>query len=186
MSSGDLEALLRVTAPGYQPESAPDTAFGTAETPVGVLVVAVTNRGVVACSYEDENVVFERLVREVGSFIGPDPRRIDPVRRELDAYFAGRLRTFSSPIDLRLASSFSRAVLQSLAAIPYGATQTFADVAARLGRPQAVRAVTNAVTANPVCLLVPCHRAVESPDNPGAYAGGPEAKQRLLALESAR
>ena len=71
MSSGDIDALLRVTSPNYIGTSHPDIAFGTLDGPVGRLTLAVTNRGVVACSYEDENIVFERVSREVGTFIGP-------------------------------------------------------------------------------------------------------------------
>lgn len=185
MSSGDLDALLRVTAPNYMGENPPEVAFGTADTPVGRLVLAVTERGVVACSYENEHVVFERVSRTVASSIGPDPRRLDPLRRELDAYFAGRLRAFTVAVDWRLASPFARTVLQKTAAVPYGSTTTHAELAARIGRPQAVRAVGNALASNPVCVIVPCHRAVESAASLGGYPGGPAAKEFLLRLEAA-
>lgn len=185
MSTGDLEALLRVTAPGYVGESPPDVAFGTADTPVGRLVLAVTGRGVVACSYEDEHAVFARLHRAIGTFIGPDPRKLDPVRRELDAYFAGRLRAFSTPVDLQLINSFTRTVVQMMLAIPHGNTTTYREIAERIGRPQALRAVANALVGNPVCVFVPCHRAVDSPGIIGGYAGGPAAKEHLLRLEGA-
>jgi methylated-DNA-[protein]-cysteine S-methyltransferase len=183
MSTGDLEALLRVTAPGYVGESPPEIAFGTADTPVGRIVLAVTGRGVVACSYDDEHAVFARIYRTIGSFIGPDPRRLDPVRRELDAYFAGRVRTFSTPVDLQLVTSFARTVVQMMSAVPYGEITTYQEIAERIGRPRALRAVANALVANPVCVFVPCHRAVDSPGVIGGYAGGPAAKEHLLRLE---
>ncbi|MDF5752993.1 methylated-DNA--[protein]-cysteine S-methyltransferase [Spongiactinospora sp. TRM90649] len=183
--SGDLDALLRVTSPGYRGHGPPDVAFGTTASPVGTLVLAVTARGVVACSYEDEHAVFERVSRAVGTFIGPDPRRLDPVRRELDAYFAGRLRTFTTSVDMQLATAFARTVLSMVSAVPYGTTTTYQAVAERIGRPRALRAVGNALTANPVCVIVPCHRAVED-DGPGPYAGGTAAKQNLLRLEGAQ
>ncbi|GAA0397485.1 methylated-DNA--[protein]-cysteine S-methyltransferase [Microbispora corallina] len=185
MSTGDLEALLRVTAPGYVGESPPDVAFGTTDTPVGRLVLAVTARGVAACSYDDEHAVFARVYRSIGSFIGPDPRRLDPVRRELDAYFEGRLRAFSLPVDLQLATAFARTVVQMTLSVPYGSVTTHGELAGRIGRPQALHAVANALTANPVCVIVPCHRAVESPGVLGGYAGGPAAKEHLLRLEGA-
>ncbi|MFC4530990.1 methylated-DNA--[protein]-cysteine S-methyltransferase [Sphaerisporangium dianthi] len=185
MTTGDLEALVRVTAPGYVGETPPDVAFGTTESPVGLLALAVTARGLVACSYENEHVVFARVSREIGSFIGPDPRRLDPVRRELDAYFSGRLRAFTVPVDLRLATPFARTVLQMTMAVPYGSVTTHQQIAGRIGRPQALRAIGNALTANPVCVIVPCHRAVEAAGRPGGYAGGPAAKAHLLHLESA-
>ncbi|WP_235966462.1 methylated-DNA--[protein]-cysteine S-methyltransferase [Herbidospora solisilvae] len=184
-ASGDLEALLRVTSPTYVGESAPDIAFGTHETPAGLLVLAVTARGVIAATFDDEHAVYERIYREVGSFIGHDPKRLDPLKREIDAYFERRLRTFTLPFDLRLATPFARSVLQMITSVPYGTTTTYAEVAARIGRPQALRAVANAVTENPVCLLVPCHRVVEGPGSPGAYAGGKAAKELLLTMEIA-
>ncbi|WP_248964465.1 methylated-DNA--[protein]-cysteine S-methyltransferase [Sphaerisporangium perillae] len=186
MTTGDLEALVRVTAPGYVGETPPDVAFGMTDSPVGRMVLAVTARGVVACSYENEHVVFARVSREIGSFIGPDPRRLDPIRRELDAYFSGRLRTFTLPVDLRLATPFARTVLQMTMAVPYGSVTTYQEIAARIGRPQALRAIGNALTANPVCVIVPCHRAVEASGRPGGYAGGAAAKAHLLHLESAQ
>ncbi|GGM70496.1 methylated-DNA--protein-cysteine methyltransferase [Thermopolyspora flexuosa] len=172
-----------MTAPGYVGAEPPEIAFGTTDTPVGRLVLAVTSRGVAACSFEDEHAIFERVGREIGGFIGPDPRRLDPLRREIDAYFAGRLRTFTASVDLRLATPFARTVLQMMLAVPYGTVTTHAELAARIGRPQALHAVSNALVANPVCLIVPCHRAIEGDGGPGAYAGGPEAKRHLLALE---
>jgi methylated-DNA-[protein]-cysteine S-methyltransferase len=185
MSTGDLDALLRVTAPGYVGEAPPAIAFGTTDTPVGRLVLAVTARGVAACSFDDEHTVFARVSRQIDRFIGPDPRRIDPLRRELDAYFAGRLRAFTASVDLRLATPFARTVLQMMLSVPYGSTTTHRDLADRIGRPQALRAVGNALVANPVCLVVPCHRAVEAAGTPGGYAGGAAAKARLLTLEGA-
>ncbi|GII77671.1 methylated-DNA--protein-cysteine methyltransferase [Sphaerisporangium rufum] len=185
MTAGDLEALVRVTARGYVGETPPEIAFGTTETPAGPLALAVTARGIAACSLQNEHVVFARVTREIGSFIGPDPRRLDPVRRELDAYFAGRLRAFTVPVDLRLATPFARTVLQMTMSVPYGSVTTHQDIAQRIGRPQALRAVGNALVENPVCVIVPCHRAVESPGRPGGYAGPPAAKELLLRLEGA-
>lgn len=185
MTTGDLEALVRVTAPGYVGETPPDVAFGMTDTPVGRLALAVTARGLVACSYDDEHAVFARVSREIGSFIGPDPRRLDPIRRELDAYFAGRLRAFTAPVDLRLATPFARTILQMTMAVPYGSVTTYQQIAERIGRPQALRAIGNALAADPVCVIVPCHRAIEAAGTLGGYAGGLPAKRHLLHLEGA-
>ncbi|MCG5219682.1 methylated-DNA--[protein]-cysteine S-methyltransferase [Streptosporangium sp. KLBMP 9127] len=184
--SGDLDALLRVTSPGYRGDGPPDIAFGTTETPIGLLVIAATARGVVSCSFDDEHTVFERISRTVGTFIGPDPRRLDPVRREMDAYFAGRLRTFNASADLQLATPFARTVLQMMRAVPYGTATTYHEIAQRIGRPQALRAVTNALTGNPVCVILPCHRVLEQGGGLGGYAGGAAAKAHLLRLEKPR
>lgn len=185
MSTGELDALLRVTNPGYRGEGPPDIAFGTYDGAVGRLVLAVTAKGVVTCSYEEENTVFDRVTQHVSPSIGPDARRLDPVRRELDAYFSGRLRTFTSSVDLQLATPFSRTVLQMVMAVPYGGTTTYADLAERIGRPQALRAVSNAISSNPVCVIVPCHRVTQADGSLGTYAGGDAAKERLLRVEKA-
>ncbi|GIH75220.1 methylated-DNA--[protein]-cysteine S-methyltransferase [Planobispora longispora] len=186
MSSGDLDALLRVTSPTYVGDRHPDIAFGTHDGPVGRMILAVTGRGVVSCSYEDEHVVFERVSRNVSTFIGADPSRIDPVRRELDAYFSGRLRAFTVPVDLRLATPFARTVLQMMMAVPYGTVTAYHLIAERIGRPRALRAVGNALGGNPVCVIVPCHRVVESETALGGYAGGTAAKERLFRIEGIR
>ncbi|WP_327088406.1 methylated-DNA--[protein]-cysteine S-methyltransferase [Nonomuraea sp. NBC_01738] len=183
MSSNDLDALLRVTSATYRGEDPPDVAFGTYDGAVGRLVLAATARGVVACSFDEENTVFERLSREVASFIGPDTNRLDPVRRELDAFFSGRLRTFTTPVDLALATPFARTVLQKMMAVPYGTTTTYGEIAERIGRPRALRAVGNALAQNPVCVIVPCHRIVQADGGLGDYAGGAVAKRHLLTVE---
>lgn len=181
--SGDLDALLRVTSATYRGNGPPDVAFGTYDGAVGRLVLAVTARGLVSCSFEDEHVVFERVARQVGTYIGPDARRLDPVRRELDAYFSGRLRAFSTPVDLTLATPFARTVLQKTMAVPYGTTTTMGRIGELIGRPRALRAVGNALNANPVCVVVPCHRVVRDDGEPGDYAGGAAAKRHLLTVE---
>lgn len=183
MSSSDLDALLRVTSSTYRGETPPDIAFGTYDGAVGRLVLAVTGKGIAACSFEPENDVFELLMRHAGTFIGQDARRLDPVRRELDAYFSGRLRTFATPVDLTLATAFARTVLQKTMAVPYGTTTTLEAIGVSIGRPRALRAIGNALASNPVCVIVPCHRVVREDGELGDYAGGPAAKQHLLTVE---
>ncbi|MDP4500346.1 methylated-DNA--[protein]-cysteine S-methyltransferase [Nonomuraea sp. NBC_00507] len=183
MTSGDLDALLRVTSTTYRGETPPDIAFGTYDGALGRMVLAVTGKGIAACSFEPENAVFELVTKHVGRFIGPDPRRLDPVRRELDAYFSGRLRAFATPVDLALATSFARTVLQKTMAVPYGTTTTLEEIGASIGRPRALRAIGNALASNPVCVIVPCHRVVREDGALGDYAGGPAAKQHLLNVE---
>lgn len=181
--SGDLEALLRVTSDTYRDDRPLDVAFGTYDGAVGRLVLAVTSRGIASCSFEDENIVYERVAKHVGSLIGTDARRLDPVRRELDAYFSGRLRAFATPVDLALATSFARTVLQKTMAVPYGTTTTMERIGELIGRPRALRAVGNALSSNPVCVVVPCHRVVREDGELGDYAGGAAAKRHLLNVE---
>lgn len=162
-----------------------DVAYAVSDTPVGRLVLAITVRGLLACSYRDEAEVLDRIAGRVSPRVLRAPARLDGVRRELDEYFAGRLRHFTVSVDLALAGTFGRAVLTRTAALDYGATTTYAEIARGIGRPGAARAVGNALGANPVCVVVPCHRVVRAGGGLGGYAGGTEVKQRLLALENA-
>ncbi len=104
--------------------------------------------------------------------------------REIRAYLAGRLRTFTVPLDLADLTAFQRAVLEGQCRVPYGRTGTYGDLAARIGRPKAARAVGGALGRNPVPLLVPCHRTVAAGGGLGGFGGGLALKRRLLALES--
>jgi methylated-DNA-[protein]-cysteine S-methyltransferase len=114
----------------------------------------------------------------------PDPD--DPVLRqaaaELAEYFAGARREFEVPVGPP-GTPFQQAVWAELRRVPYGTTTTYAAIAARLGRPTAVRAVGAANGRNPVAVLVPCHRVVGSDGNLRGYAGGVERKLALLGLE---
>jgi methylated-DNA-[protein]-cysteine S-methyltransferase len=103
----------------------------------------------------------------------------------LDEYFAGRRDSFDLPVDLSLATGFRRRVLEYLPSIGYGHTASYAVVAAGVDNPGAVRAVGSACATNPVPLLIPCHRVVRTDGGIGQYRGGPEAKRRLLDLETA-
>ena len=160
-----------------------DVAYTVADTALGRLVLARTERGLLACSYADEETVLDRVAARVSPRVLRAPARLDGVRRELDAYLAGRLRAFTVPVDLSLAGEFGRAVLQRTAALGYGKTTTYAEIARDIGRPGAARAVGNALGANPVCVVVPCHRVLRAGGGLGGYAGGVAVKERLLALE---
>ena len=160
-----------------------DVAYTVEDTVVGRLVLAVTDRGLVSCSYAAEDEVLPRLAARVSPRVLRVPRRLDEVRRQLDDYLAGRRTGFDLPVDLALAGEFGRAVLQATAAVPYGRTASYRDIATRAGRPAAVRAVGNALGANPVCVVVPCHRVLKTGGGLGGYAGGVEVKARLLRLE---
>ena len=104
-------------------------------------------------------------------------------KEELDAYFTGRLRSFSTPCDLRGLSPFTQAVLRVASKIPYGEVKSYRWVAEQLGRPKATRAVGNALARNPIPIIVPCHRVVRADGSLGGYALGLDWKRRLLELE---
>jgi methylated-DNA-[protein]-cysteine S-methyltransferase len=164
-----------------------DVAYRTLATPVGELLLATTGRGLVRVAFpiQGHDAVLESLAQAVSPRILRAPGRLDPVSRQLDEYFAGRRTAFDLPLDFRLAAGFRRTVLAHLPAIPYGRTESYAQVAAASGSPKAVRAVGTACAKNPLPVVVPCHRVVRSDGTAGGYAGGPDAKRTLLALEAA-
>jgi methylated-DNA-[protein]-cysteine S-methyltransferase len=165
-----------------------DVAYRVVDGPFGALLVAATDQGVVRVAFDVED--HDRVLEELASLISPrvlrSPARTDRVARELDDYFAGRRQGFDVPIDLRLVRGFRRDVVAGLVDIPYGATESYGQVAARIGRPRAVRAVGSACSHNPVPVLLPCHRVVRSDGSLGQYLGGVDVKAALLSLEGAR
>lgn len=111
-----------------------------------------------------------------------DPSPFTDLARQLDAYFEGELRTFEVPLDLA-GTAFQRAVWAALQTIPFGATERYGDLAARLGRPGASRAVGAANGKNPVSIVVPCHRVVDAKGRLAGYAGGLDRKRWLIQHE---
>jgi methylated-DNA-[protein]-cysteine S-methyltransferase len=105
-----------------------------------------------------------------------------PVRAQLDEYFAGERTCFDFEFSLG-GTEFERRVWQEVSAIPYGQTATYAEIARRIGRPSACRAVGRANGRNPVALVVPCHRVIGSNGSLTGYAGGLDMKRGLLELE---
>ena len=164
-----------------------DVAYRTIATPIGELLLAGTERGLVRVAFprQGHDEVLASLAQTVSPRILRAPGRLDQVSRQLDEYFAGHRTVFDLPLDFRLATGFRREVLAHLPAIPYGRTESYAQVAAATGSPKAVRAVGTACARNPLPVVVPCHRVVRSDGTAGGYAGGPDAKHALLALESA-
>ncbi len=164
-----------------------DIAYRTVGTPVGELLLAATAQGLVRVAYprEGHDAVLARLTETVSPRILRAPGRLDQASRQLDEYFAGRRTAFALPLDLRTATGFRRLVLAHLPEIPYGQTESYAQVAAATGSPRAVRAVGTACATNPLPVVVPCHRVVRSDGTFGGYVGGPEAKHALLIMEAA-
>jgi methylated-DNA-[protein]-cysteine S-methyltransferase len=111
------------------------------------------------------------------------PRELDQARRELDLYFEGRLDSFDLPLDWQLSEGFRLRVLHAIAAIPYGQTRTYTEMATTAGNERAVRAAGTACGRNPLPLVVPCHRVLRSGGALGGYGGGLPMKQGLLELE---
>lgn len=165
-----------------------DVAYRTLDTPVGPLLLAATELGLVRVAYASENhdTVLQSLADRVSPRILDAPARLDLIASELDEYFAGRRRSFDLPLDWRLSSGFRATVLRHLTTdLEYGQTASYATVARLAGHPKAVRAVGTACATNPLPVVVPCHRVVRSDGSMGGYLGGVEAKRALLALETA-
>ncbi|MBA2361900.1 MAG: methylated-DNA--[protein]-cysteine S-methyltransferase [Actinobacteria bacterium] len=163
-----------------------DVLYDVADTPVGPLLLAITERGLCRISFDPEpERETESLAREFGVRVLREPRSVDPVRRELDEYFEGRRRSFDLEIDLGPRSAFTRLVLDELARVPYGDVTTYGSLAARAGNPRAARAVGTIMNRNPIPIVLPCHRVVGSTGNLVGYGGGLHRKRLLLDLEEA-
>ena len=157
-----------------------------ARLPVGTLLLARTDRGLVRLAYVDfegEDEVVAELASRISPRVLAAPRRLDEVRRELDQYFTGARHEFEVPIDWRLTHGFGRRVLRATARIPYGGVSSYKQVAAAAGSPRGSRAAGNALGSNPIPIVVPCHRVLHSGGGLGGYTGGVERKQLLLAVE---
>lgn len=164
-----------------------DVSYALIEAPVGTLLAAATAHGVVRLAYVDFNggvdAILDGLSARVSPRILESPARLDEVRRELDEYFEGRRRRFELDIDWSLVGPFGRRILRATAAIPFGDTLTYQQVAAKAGSPKGSRAAGNALGANPLPIVIPCHRVLRSGGGLGGYTGGLHRKQILLNIE---
>ena len=164
-----------------------EVAFATLDTPVGRVVAAATRRGLARLAYEDANGGVEAVLAHLAGRLSPRiveaPARLEGARRQLVEYFAGRRERFELDVDLALAAPFARRILAATARVPFGQTRTYGEIAAAAGSPAASRAAGNALGANPVPIVVPCHRVLRAGGGLGGYTGGLERKERLLSLE---
>ncbi|WP_265866149.1 methylated-DNA--[protein]-cysteine S-methyltransferase [Streptomyces sp. SKN60] len=156
---------------------------------IGPLLLAATERGLVSVVFHADPRVRERALDRLAGALGadlvelPSGRLAEPIR-QLAAYFAGSLRSFDVKLDWSLVTGFNRQVLRELATtVPFGTVVGYGDLARRVGRPAAAQAVGAAMGANPLPVVVPCHRVVESDGGIGGFGGGLETKRQLLALE---
>ena len=180
-------------------------AFSVHPTPIGQALVVVTGEGLAALQLLDvrlgarEDVlaalqlldvrlgaredVLAALTDDLGLRLTPDDAATAPVTSQLDAYFAGELRAFDVALVLRGVHGFTRAALDAVCEIPYGAVASYADVAVAARRPGANRAVGTACARTPISIILPAHRVVRSDGSIGEYGGHPERKRFLLDLE---
>ncbi|GAA2509577.1 methylated-DNA--[protein]-cysteine S-methyltransferase [Pilimelia columellifera] len=185
VTGGELDRLRERLVRAAQDEGLLDVAYRVVDSPLGPLLLAATARGLVRVGLpaQGHDAVLADLAATVSPRVLAAPARLDPVARQLDEYFARGRRDFDVPLDLPVGPRFRAAVLARLAAIPFGGTATYSQVAAEVGSPLAVRAVGSACAANPVPLVLPCHRVVRADGGCGGYAGGVVAKRWLIDLE---
>ena len=186
----DDEAAARAAARAASraaEEGLADVAYATADTPLGSLLLASTWRGLVRVAFAQERPddVLDELAVRISPRVLEAPERLDEVRRELEQYFERERRDFELPLDWRLSRGFRRRVLRNTARVPYGKTATYAEMAARAGNPHAYRAAGSALGSNPIPVVVPCHRVVQTGGGLGGYGGGVDVKEYLLRLEGA-
>lgn len=157
-------------------------------SPFGPLWVAVSERGLVAVSFGGRETGFAaEVARRTGRPTVRSSRRTAGARREIQTYLEGRRKDFSVEVDLRHVTPFQREVLAAARAIPRGQVMTYGQIARRIGRPRAARAIGQALGDNPIPIVVPCHRVLASDGSLGGYSGrgGIRTKLRLLRLEGA-
>jgi methylated-DNA-[protein]-cysteine S-methyltransferase len=183
---GEAGAAARRVSERAAAEGFADISYAPVDSPFGTLHAATTKRGLVRVAFPEESVesVLERLAQRLSPRIVEAPASLDPVKRELDEYFAGRRRAFDIPLDWSLIGPFGARVLHVTSEIPYGGVLSYTEVATEAGSPRGSRAAGNALGANPIPIVIPCHRVLRSGGALGGYGGGLNRKRFLLELES--
>jgi methylated-DNA-[protein]-cysteine S-methyltransferase len=181
-----MKAELKRLADRAAAEGLLDVAYATVDSPFGPLLVARTRRGLVKVSfptvYDTEETLAE-LAARLSPRVLEAPAELDDVRRQLERYFEGKLHEFDLPLDWRLTDGFRKRAQQAIARIPYGRTRSYTEIARSAGNARAVRAAGTACGANPIPIVVPCHRVLRSGGGLGGYGGGLPMKEALLDLE---
>jgi methylated-DNA-[protein]-cysteine S-methyltransferase len=157
-------------------------AYKKINSPVGKLTLVASDEGLVAVLWDSDKpgrVRLGKLTKQHNHSV------LTQAERQLKEYFARKRKSFSVPLDMR-GTHFQRSVWEALLAIPFGETRSYGQVAKQLGNPQAMRAVGAANGRNPISIIVPCHRVIGSSGKLSGFAGGLEAKERLLDLEQER
>ena len=177
----DLDERFRTTAAR---SGLLDAGYDVVDSPVGPLLLAATERGLLRVSFDPEpEQELERIARLAGSRVLRAPASVEQAHRELDEYFDGGRHAFDLTVDLRGLTPFSERVLHELARVPFGETATYAQLAQRAGNAGAARAVGTIMNRNPVPIVLPCHRIIGANGSLVGYGGGLERKIALLQLE---
>lgn len=160
--------------------------FDRFATPFGTMYVAATDLGLARVSWQQaSDAAFIRDIerRWPDRPAVRDPESLAEARSQMEAYFRGELDRFDLAVDLTDVPTFQRSVLEAVRRVPFGQVVPYSELARRIDRPRASRAVGNALGKNPVAIVVPCHRVVRRDGELGGYGGGIRYKERLLSLE---
>ncbi|MFE6283911.1 methylated-DNA--[protein]-cysteine S-methyltransferase [Streptomyces sp. NPDC057877] len=174
----------------YERQGEQQVVWTVVGTDIGPLLLAATREGLVNVVFHATDAVREQALTRLASRLGAEPVEapgappLAEAIRQVEAYFAGTRKDFELPLDWALISGFNRQVLRELASsVQYGTVVGYGDLADRVGQPGAAQAVGAAMGANPLPVVVPCHRVVERDGGIGGFGGGLETKRTLLALE---
>lgn len=183
-----MKASLERLASRADQEGLLDVAYTMSDSPFGPLLLAATPRGLVKLSLpgHDPEEALEDLAARISPRVLEAPTRLDEARRELELYFEGKLTAFDLPLDWQLSRDFRRRALRAIDRIPYGKTRSYTEIARSAGNERAVRAAGTACGANPIPIVVPCHRVLRTSGALGGYGGGLPMKEALLKLEGIR
>ena len=168
------------------PDSPHELTAAAVATPLGEMLAVFGSKGLCLLEFigqkhmEQEIMAVQKAL--LGQFIFQENEQTQLLRRELDLYFQGRLKVFTTPLEM-IGTTFQQQVWNALLTIPYGETLSYKEQAQQLGNPKAIRAVAAANGQNKVSILIPCHRVIGSDGKLTGYAGGLNRKQSLLALE---
>ena len=183
-----MKAPLELLANRANQEGLLDIAYTMSDSPFGSLLLAATPKGLVKLSLpgHDPEEALEDLAARISPRILEAPAPLEETRRELDLYFEGKLTEFDLPLDWQLSRDFRRRALRAIDRIPYGKTRSYTEIARSAGNERAVRAAGTACGANPIPIVVPCHRVLRTGGALGGYGGGLPMKEALLELEGIR
>ena len=159
--------------------------YDSLETPIGRVLVATTDAGLVRVSFRRSEATFAAELRERLGHAVKSPAMTKAVVLQLSDYFAGKRRAFDVPTDWRLVTPFQQRVLKATAQVPPGRVVSYGDIAKHIGQPRGSRAVGQALGHNPMPIVIPCHRVVAAGGKLGGYTGGVAIKKKLLRLEGA-
>ncbi len=170
----------------HRDQKRPTIFYAYMETPIGKLLVASSEKGLVRIMLPREGKVdfLSRLKKEYpGETLVKDREKNLLVIKQLEEYFDGSRTVFSPPLDIR-GTEFQKSVWKAVARVPYGETRSYGEIARSIGKPRAYRAVGNANRKNPIPIVIPCHRIIGSDGSLTGFGGGIPLKKKLLELES--